>query len=195
MINKIFIATSNKNKLFEIQKILQDLNLEILSLLDYDSLPEVEETGNTFEENSLIKAKAYFEYTKITSLADDSGLEVYSLDNKPGVYSARYSGFYNDYYKNNIKLLEDMKNIEDRRARFRCSLTIYGENINYTSNGICEGLILKEFKGDKGFGYDPLFFYTPLNKTFAQMSYEEKNLISHRAKAFDDMRKFISVIN
>lgn len=195
MIKKIFIATSNKDKLFEIQNILKDLDLEVLSLLDYNNLPEIEETGKTFEENSFIKAKAYFEYTKITSLADDSGLEVFSLDNKPGVYSARYSGFYNDYYKNNIKLLEDMKNIQDRRARFRCSLTIYNEKINYTCNGVCEGIILKEFRGSKGFGYDPLFFYEPFNKTFAEMSYEEKKLISHRSKAFENMKNFISMIN
>lgn len=191
MLNKIFVATSNKNKLFEIKKMLEDLDIEIFSLLDYKNLPEVEETGKTFEENSLIKAKAYFKYTKIPSLADDSGLEVYSLNNRPGIYSARYSGFYNDYYKNNIKLLEEMKNIDDRRARFRCSLTIYGDNINYTSNGICEGIILKELRGSNGFGYDPLFFYPPLNKTFAEMTNEEKNLISHRAKAFEDMKKFI----
>jgi len=194
MLKKIFIATSNKNKLLEIKNIIKDLDLEILSILDYDNLPNVEETGESFEENSFIKAKAYFEYTKIPSLADDSGLEVYSLNNKPGIYSSRYSGFYNDYYKNNIKLLKEMKDIEDRRARFRCCLTIYGENINYTSSGTCEGIILKYFKGQNGFGYDPIFFYKPLNKTFAEMSDEEKNSVSHRAKAFEDMKNFIKTL-
>jgi len=190
---KIVLATKNEDKVFEIEKILDGLNVEILTLKDFPDCPDTIEDGQTFEENALKKAKTVFEYTGLPALADDSGLEVDALKGEPGVYSARFGGEQGNYAKNNEKLLEVLKDIPDkkRNAQFRCVAVFLNENIRETTEGVCRGKILKKLRGNNGFGYDPLFLYEPLNLTFAEISVEEKNKVSHRFKAFGNMRKII----
>jgi len=193
---KVVLATKNKDKVFEIEKILAGLDVELLTLEDFPDCPDTIEDGKTFEENAIKKAKTVFDYTGFPSLADDTGLEVDALDGEPGVYSARFSGEDANYSKNNDKLLNVLKNVPDekRDAQFRCVAVFLNEHIKETAEGICRGKILKELRGDKGFGYDPLFLYEPLGLTFAEISVEEKNKISHRSKAFNNMRKIIETL-
>ena len=180
---KIIAATKNKNKLREFGEILK--GFEIISQEEAGVDIDVEETGTTFEENSMLKAKAIFEATGITTIADDSGLCVDALDGAPGVYSARYGGEgYDD--KGRVQLLlENMKEIPDekRTARFVCVITLVGAEGVLTARGECEGKIDYEPKGENGFGYDPVFFVEQYNKTMAEATPEEKNAISHRGKA------------
>lgn len=192
---KIVIATNNKNKVKEISEILKIEGLELLSL-DNFNIPETIEDKETFRDNALKKAREVFEYTNILSLADDSGLEVDCINGQPGVYSARFSGEKATSEQNNYKLLEMLKDIpqDKRTARFRCGLALVGKDFEIVTDGVCEGFILQELKGDKGFGYDPLFFYPPLGLTFAELSKEEKNKVSHRAKSFEKMKEFIDFI-
>ena len=180
---KIIAATKNKNKLREFGEILK--GFEIISQEEAGVDIDVEETGTTFEENSLLKAKAIFEATGITAIADDSGLCVDALGGEPGVYSARYGGEgYDD--KGRVQLLlKNMKEIPDekRTARFVCAITMVGKEGIITARGECEGKIDYSPKGENGFGYDPVFFVEKYGKTMAEISPEEKNSISHRGKA------------
>ncbi len=184
---KVILASGNKHKLEEIQEILKDYRLELetmhdAGLVDY----EIIEDGDTFEANSLIKAKAVMKELGIVTIADDSGLEVDALDGAPGVYSARYAGEHADYIANNVKLVEEMADIPDdkRTARFVTVLTMLFENGHtIVVRGEVEGKIGYEPKGDNGFGYDPLFIVPELNKTFAELEAGEKNALSHRANA------------
>ncbi|APF20590.1 Nucleoside-triphosphatase rdgB [Caldithrix abyssi DSM 13497] len=190
---KILIATGNKHKREEIQQILNGLEVELISI---DQLPEsieVEETGETFTENARLKAEAYFELTGLPVLADDSGLEVPALNNEPGVRSARYAGENADYLKNNQLLLERMKDLasSDRKARFRCVMCFKTSEGEWFFEGITEGEILQEFRGSGGFGYDPLFYVPALQKTYAELTPEEKNRISHRGLALKKFKKFL----
>lgn len=180
---KIIAATKNKNKLREFGEILKDF--KIVSQEEAGVDIDVEETGATFEENSLLKAKAIFEATGITAIADDSGLCVDALDGEPGVYSARYGGEgYDDEGRVQL-LLKNMKEIPDekRTARFVCAITMVGKDGVITARGECEGKIDYSPKGENGFGYDPVFFVEKYGKTMAEISPEEKNSISHRGKA------------
>lgn len=180
---KIIAATKNKNKLREFGEILK--GFEIISQEEAGVDIDVEETGTTFEENSLLKAKAIFEATGITAIADDSGLCVDALGGEPGVYSARYGGEgYDD--KGRVQLLlKNMKEIPDekRTARFVCAITMVGKEGIITARGECEGKIDYSPKGENGFGYDPVFFVEKYGKTMAEIYPEEKNSISHRGKA------------
>ena len=180
---KIIAATKNKNKLREFGEILK--GFEIISQEDAGVNIDVEETGATFEENSYLKAKAIYDITGITTIADDSGLCVDALDGEPGVYSARYGGEgYDD--KGRVELLlKNMKDVPDekRTARFVCVITLVGNDGVTTARGECEGKIGYEPKGENGFGYDPVFFVEQYGKTMAEVSPEEKNAISHRGKA------------
>ena len=180
---KIIAATKNKNKLREFREILK--GFEIISQEEAGVDIDVEETGTTFEENSYIKAKAIYDITGITTIADDSGLCVDALGGAPGVYSARYGGEgYDD--KGRVELLlQNMKDIPDgeRSARFVCVITLVGKDGVLTARGECEGRIDYESKGGNGFGYDPVFFVEQYNKTMAEATPEEKNAISHRGKA------------
>ena len=190
---KILVATGNKHKLGEIQQILDGLELELISI---DQLPEsieVEETGDTFAENARLKAEAYFELTELPVLADDSGLEVPALNNEPGVRSARYAGEDADYLKNNLLLLERMKSLDqsDRKAYFRCVVCFKTLDGEWFFEGRTEGEILTGFRGTRGFGYDPLFYIPSLKKTYAELTPEEKNKISHRGLALKNFKKFI----
>lgn len=180
---KIIAATKNKNKLREFGDILN--GFEIISQEDAGVDIDVEETGTTFEENSMLKAKAIFDATGITAIADDSGLCVDALGGEPGVYSARYGGEgYDDSGRVQL-LLKNMQNVPDdkRTARFVCAITLVGADGVITARGECEGKIDYEPKGENGFGYDPVFFVEKYGKTMAEVSPEEKNAISHRGKA------------
>lgn len=180
---KIIAATKNKNKLREFGEILKDF--EIISQEEAGVDIDVEETGTTFEENSYLKAKAIYDITGITTIADDSGLCVDALNGEPGVYSARYGGEgYDD--KGRVQLLlKNMKNVpsEERTARFVCVITLVGDEGVLTARGECEGRIDYEPKGENGFGYDPVFYVDRFEKTLAEVTPEEKNSISHRGKA------------
>jgi XTP/dITP diphosphohydrolase len=199
---KIVLATNNKHKIEEIKNILSDPQLEFLTLNDFPDFPKVEETGKTLEENAILKAKAIYnfaslttnQFTKLIYLADDSGLEVDALDGAPGVLSSRFAGEHCSYKDNNVKLLSLMENIpwEKRGAAFVCVVAIAQdlEKIK-TVRGEVRGIIAREEKGEKGFGYDPVFYFPKLGKTFAQLSFEEKNKISHRALAFRKAKELI----
>jgi len=183
-IHKIIVATSNEHKLKEIKEIFHEF--DIVCLKDYS--PPIE-TGNTFCENALIKAKSIAHLGEIV-LADDSGLEVQALMGLPGIYSSRYSGG-NDF-ENNKKLLEELKYIGNRKARFVCCMVAIINNKKIISaEGILEGNISFELKGENGFGYDPLFIPVGFNKTLAELGSEIKNKISHRKKALENIRKKI----
>jgi len=187
--NKIFLATQNQHKIQEIETILSQDGFQFLSLNDFPNMPNVEEDGNTFLANAIKKAKVGFEYTGLPTLADDSGLEVDYLEGLPGVISARFAGEHGDAKANNQKLLNCLQDVprEKRKARFRCVVAFVFKHFEIWAEGTTEGFILTSSHGEKGFGYDPLFFYPPAGKTFAEMSEDEKNSVSHRGKAFRAM--------
>jgi XTP/dITP diphosphohydrolase len=186
---KIVVATKNPGKAREFKKILSGYDIEIL--LQDEVCPEVEidENGSTFSENAKIKAMAIYNATGLTTIADDSGLTVDALNGAPGIYSARYCGVHGNDKANNQKLLQEMQGVENRKAHFVCSICCVmapnGEVI--LTDGVLDGEIGFEEKGENGFGYDSLFLVG--NRTTAQMSEEEKNAISHRAKALE---KFVA---
>ena len=187
---KIVAATNNKNKLREFKEILSPLGYQIVSLKDLGIEIEVEETGKTFEENSMLKAKAILEATGMASLADDSGLEVDALGGEPGIYSARYcEGSDADRV---AFLLDKMKDVPDdkRSARFVSAITLmFTDGDVVTARGTCEGKIAHEPAGKNGFGYDPIFFVESYGKTFAELSPEQKNMISHRGNALSELQR------
>lgn len=182
----IVIATRNAHKLREITRILTDLPGTIASLADYPDIPEIEETGDTFEANALIKARAVFAATGKLSLSDDSGLEVDALDGAPGVYSARYAGPEKSTPANNARLLQELGAFpgHHREAQFRCVVAIVGDGIEEIVEGIVRGRIAAAPRGTGGFGYDPLFIPDGYRETFAELGRDVKNRISHRARAF-----------
>ena len=184
---KLLVATHNQGKVTEFAEMLQDLAIEWLSLDDVGVVQDVAETGSTFRENSVLKARAYAAETGLLTLADDSGLEVDALDGAPGVYTARYGGEGLTAVQRYQKLINDIKTVPEprRTARFRCVIvlaapdgTILGE-----SEGVCEGRIALEPVGDNGFGYDPVFYLPQFNKTMAQLPAAQKHQISHRGQA------------
>jgi XTP/dITP diphosphohydrolase len=191
---KIVLATNNKHKIKEIKDILADLEVDILTLKDFHHAPQVEETGKTLEENAVIKAKTICEFTGLPSMADDSGLEVNELDGAPGVMSARFAGEHCSFKDNNLKLLSLMQDVpqERRDARFVCVVAL-AKNLTQTITvkGEVKGSITFQEMGASGFGYDPVFWLPGLKKTFAQLTLEEKNKISHRAKAFGKAKDLI----
>lgn len=195
--NRIVIASKNAGKIREIRNFLFGINVEIKSLEDFPNLPEIIEDGNTFEENALKKAKAVYDHTKLTTIADDSGIEVNYLNNKPGVHSKRYSGENANDVTNNILLMDELKGVDmdDRKAKFRCFIALYNALYNgILFEGKCEGYVIDELKGDNGFGYDPLFVPTGYTKTFAELDMVTKNKISHRGKALTHLREFLARI-
>ncbi len=180
------IATKNKGKVKEFEYFFLQKNIQIKSLLDINEAIEIDETGTTFEENALLKARAICGLINQPVLADDSGLEVDILNNEPGIYSARYAGIHGNDVANNEKLLEQLKNIplEKRSAHFVCALAlVYPNGKEIIVRGTCEGFILDELRGNNGFGYDPLFYIPSLNKTYGELTNEEKAKISHRGAA------------
>lgn len=189
---KLIVASNNEHKVREIKQILSNFNIDVVSLKDSGIDIEVEEDGNTFMENAYKKAIEIYKITnKDMVLADDSGLMVDALGGAPGIYSARFSGEYGNYKKNNEKLIYLMqgKSIDERKARFVTALVlILDENKHIEVTGEIEGYIIDEKKGNEGFGYDPLFFVPEYNKTFAEMEPEIKNKISHRARALEKLK-------
>lgn len=185
----IVIASRNKGKQAEIQELLEDFPVKIRTLADFGPLPEIEEDGKTFEENAYKKASFIARILGLPALADDSGLVVAALDGSPGVHSARYAGEGASDRQRWLKLLAEMEGLRDRRAAFECVLSIaVPSGAALTYEGKCEGLIARRAAGSSGFGYDPIFFFPPLGKTFAEMTPEEKNSVSHRGKALRELR-------
>ncbi|WP_299157216.1 non-canonical purine NTP diphosphatase [uncultured Tenacibaculum sp.] len=187
---KLVFATNNLNKLAEVQKMLPN-SIELLSLKDISCFDDIEETATTLEGNAKIKANYITQKYKLNCFADDTGLEVNSLNGAPGVYSARYSGEPSNAENNMQKLLTELKNKDDRSAQFRTSICLNLNGEQYLFNGICKGEILKHKQGEKGFGYDPIFQPDDFEKSFAQMTSEEKNKISHRGLAIQDLVNFL----
>jgi len=193
-IKEILLATNNQGKVKEMKSIMKDLGIEVYSLKDKGIDVEVEEDGKTFEENALKKAEEIAKISNMITVSDDSGLEVYALDLKPGIYSARYAGEGATSQMLCQKLISEMQNIpvDERKARFvSVAAIVYPNGEKFTLRGECEGVILTEPKGDGGFGYDPVFYIEDKGLTFAQMTLEEKNKISHRAKAFEKLKEHI----
>ena len=190
---KIILATHNRDKEKELQKSLEGLNVEICSLFDFPNIGEIEETGTTLLENSLLKARTVFDITGIPTIADDTGLEVDYLDGAPGVYSARYAGNNVSYQDNVDKLLIELDGVpyERRTARFRTVVTYIDKNEELWTEGYIDGIISETIIGDRGFGYDPVFFVPYKEKTFAELSSDEKNKISHRGIALQKLRKIL----
>ncbi|MGL5089112.1 MAG: XTP/dITP diphosphatase [Fusobacteriaceae bacterium] len=191
---KIFLATGNKKKIDEISKILESSKFEILSIKDGIDIPEVIEDGDTFEENSKKKALEIAKFTNMITISDDSGLCVEALNEAPGVYSARYAGEGSSDSDNNEKLIQDLKGISNRKAKFVTVITLGKPNgESYSFRGEIEGIIIDIAKGKEGFGYDPHFYLPEYEKTFAEMP-EIKNKISHRAKALKALNNGIDKI-
>jgi XTP/dITP diphosphohydrolase len=183
-------ATRNRGKSMEIRTILQDFPVEIRDLNDFGSIPEAVEDGSTFEENAYKKACFAAKVLGIPALADDSGLEVEALGGEPGILSARYAGPKASDRANNLKLLKALSGITHRKARFCCVLSLAvpsGQALTFQST--CEGLIADAPRGNNGFGYDPLFYYPPMGKTFGEMTLEEKSSVSHRGKSLMDLKR------
>ncbi|NLM51841.1 MAG: XTP/dITP diphosphatase [Firmicutes bacterium] len=194
---KLVIASRNAGKLAEYQALLADLPIEIVSLAHYPEIGEIPETGKDFFANAAQKAETVAHITGQWTLADDSGLEVDALGGRPGVYSARFAGEDADDAKNNEKLLKLLQDVPagKRTARFRAVIALaHKERQTQFAEGVCEGLITFAPQGSGGFGYDPLFFYPPAGKTFAQMTKEEKNKISHRAQALSKVKLLLAQI-
>ncbi len=193
----LLVATTNPGKFAEVQAFLNDLPLRIISLKNIVNPPPVIEDGRTFEENALKKARTLAEFSGLITLADDSGLEVDALNGAPGIYSARYAGQEGDDQRNNDKLLRELENVpeEQRAARFVCALAIYAPASDparsWTARKSCEGRIAFAAKGANGFGYDSLFFYPPLGKTFGEIDHATKATASHRGKA---LKKFAEIL-
>ena len=185
----LVLATKNRGKVSEFKDLFRAFDFEVKSLNDFGPIPPVIEDGETFEDNAVKKAQFTAKVLGLPAIADDSGLTVKALGGEPGVFSSRYAGEGATDDANNIKLLKAMKGIEHREAAFICILAIAvprGPALIY--EGTCEGLITQEITGTQGFGYDPIFYYPPLNKTFAQMSAPEKNGVSHRGRAIAELK-------
>jgi XTP/dITP diphosphohydrolase len=194
-IMEIVLATRNKKKVEEIKRITEGMEVTIFTLDDFPGCPEVEEDGATFEENAVKKAVTVARFAGKPALADDSGLEVYALGGSPGTRSARYSGCDADDGKNTEKLLSEMRLLpkEDRKARFVCSMALAMPDGNVrTFNGCSEGGIGTEPRGFNGFGYDPVFFPQGFDRTFGEMSAEEKDSLSHRGNAIRQLQRYLS---
>jgi XTP/dITP diphosphohydrolase len=190
---KIVLATHNQGKMEEISEILAKLPVEILTLDSFPNIGEISETGDTLKKNAFIKAETVHQLTGLPSLADDTGLEVDALLGAPGVYSARYAGEASTYGDNCKKMLKKMKRFSknERTAHFRTVIAFVTDHEKIWTEGIVKGTILDHQDGDKGFGYDSIFYYPPLEKTFAAMKKDEKNSISHRGKA---LRNFSDIL-
>ena len=193
----LVLATHNEGKRREYAQLFKDLPVQIHTLSEFDELSEVKEEGISFEEIAKGKARYAARMLGIPAIADDSGLEVEVLNGAPGIRSARYGGEPTDDAANNHKLLEAMRGKDNRHASFVCAIAIAkpsGQTRIYT--GRCAGEILHEPRGEKGFGYDPLFFYPPLGRTFAELTAEEKSQVSHRGRAMrrlrDDFQRFFA---
>ena len=194
MDNIIILATNNKSKVKEISEMMSGSDITFESLADAGINVEVEETGTTFEENALLKAREICKLSGKPTISDDSGLEIDALDGAPGIYSSRFMGEDTSYDIKNNALIEKLENVadSDRTARFRCCMAlVLPDGREFVTEGAMEGIIAREPKGINGFGYDPILFIPEYNRTSAELSSEEKNNISHRGEA---LHKMIEVI-
>ena len=193
---KLIFATSNEGKMKEIREIMKDSGYEILSLKEAGISAVIEENGTTFEENAVIKAGTIAELTGELAMADDSGLEVDYLDKAPGIYSARFLGEDTSYTVKNNYILEKLQGVPEaeRNARFVCAIAcVFPNGEKFVKRATIEGYIGYEMKGENGFGYDPIFVVPEFGKTTAELTMEEKNQISHRAKALKAMKEELRV--
>ena len=188
---KLVFATNNLHKLREVQEMLSN-SIEVLSLKDIGCFEDIEETESTLEGNAKLKADYITEKYGFDCFADDTGLEVEALDGDPGVYSARYAGEHGNAEKNMEKLLNELQNKSSRKAKFRTIIALNLRNKQYLFEGICDGEILNEKSGVKGFGYDPIFKPKNASSSFAEMNSEEKNIISHRGIAIQELVQFLN---
>jgi XTP/dITP diphosphohydrolase len=194
MNKKILVATFNRGKFIEIKEILADIPFELVSLQEMGLKDEYEEIGSSFLEIARNKANYWSKITGLLTLGEDSGLEVPFLSGAPGIFSARYAGIGKNSEENIRKLLKEMNGIpiEKRKAFFKCAVAVSKEGkVIFESVEEVEGIILEEKRGGAGFGYDPVFYYPPLRKTFAELTVEEKNKVSHRGKALRKAKEFL----
>ncbi|MDO4454753.1 MAG: XTP/dITP diphosphatase [Eubacteriales bacterium] len=192
MAGRIIFATGNEGKMKEIKMILGDLDIPVVSMKEAGIIADIDENGETFEENARIKAKTICEMTGEMVLADDSGLEIDALNKEPGVYSARYMGEDTSYHIKNANLIQRLEGVPDekRTARFVCAMAAaFPDGKTITTRGIIEGRIGYEERGENGFGYDPIFYLPEYGCTTAELSLEKKNKLSHRGKALRAMRE------
>lgn len=180
---KILFATGNAHKVEELEYILKDTSVKIVPPYEFGLTGDIEETGDTLEENAIIKARYYYDTLKVSAIGEDTGLEVSALNNAPGVKTARYAGDQRDSLDNMKLLLSNLENKEDRTARFRTVVAFIHDERVHLFEGIVNGRIGKELRGDGGFGYDPIFIPDGYEISFAQMDDEVKNKISHRSRA------------
>jgi XTP/dITP diphosphohydrolase len=188
---KIILATNNPHKIRELKSLLSELNVEITTVADLQDPPTLREDGSTFQENALQKARAVHAATGLPALADDSGLEVFYLNGRPGVVSARYAGKGANDERNNDKLLSEMRGVPPRRrrAQFRAVTAFVDGEREIVTEGVCVGKLEEMPRGTNGFGYDPIFIPDGFTRTYAELTAEEKNQISHRSKAIRLMVK------
>lgn len=191
--NKLVLATNNRHKLEEVAQMIGD-KIELLTLADIGFTGDIDETGTTFAENASIKSRYIYDRYGINCFADDSGLEIDALNGEPGVYSARYAGTHGDHDANMDKVLKGLEGIANRKARFRTVISLMWEGREHFFDGTVEGAIRHERAGDGGFGYDPIFEPEGYAITFAQMSMDEKNAISHRARALKGLIGYLDNI-
>lgn len=194
---RIVIASSNNGKIREIEQICAGLDIQFLHLGSLPNAPKTVEDGDTYQENATKKALQIACFSNLVALGEDSGLEVDALGGKPGIFSARYAGETASDDDNNRKLLHDLKNtpFEKRTARYRsCIVITTPENVKAVADGVCEGVIATEPKGQNGFGYDPLFYVSKYKKTMAELPGEIKNRISHRAWALEKIKPFLQTL-
>ncbi|MBS1526870.1 MAG: non-canonical purine NTP diphosphatase [Bacteroidetes bacterium] len=194
MPQKLVFATNNRHKLEEVSAKLNG-RIELLTLEDIGCRNDIEETGGTFSENASIKSHYVYERYGLDCFGDDSGLEVEALQGKPGVYSARYAGRHGDHAANNDKLLAELQGVENRRARFKTVISLMWKGREYFFEGTVEGTIRHQRAGKSGFGYDPLFQPEGYDITFAEMSLDEKNKLSHRARAVEKLVEFLATVS
>jgi XTP/dITP diphosphohydrolase len=192
---KLLVGTNNQGKIKELNEFLTDLPVQLFGLNNFNNLSEVEETGQTFAENAVLKANSYALQTGLWSLSDDSGLEVEALGGAPGVFSARYAGEKASDEERLIKLLDELAETNDdlRRARFVCAMAVADEKgeIKFLTEGICNGKLALKPRGTNGFGYDPIFIPDGYEDTFGELSSTIKSQISHRARAIEKIMRFL----
>ena len=190
---KIVLATHNKGKMEEISAVLSHLSIQIQTLDLYPHIGDIPEIGKTLKENAFIKAETVHRLTGLPALADDTGLEVKALNGAPGIFSARYAGEKATNEENCKKILNDMASFrgKDRSALFKTVIAFVTDHEKIWTEGVAKGTILNDKNGDEGFGYDPIFYYPPLKKSFATMNMSEKNSVSHRGKA---LRSFSEIL-
>ena len=188
---EIVLATHNLDKCKELQKLFNNTNIKVYTLQDFPEIGDIIEDGDTLKENAFIKSRTVYNLTKIPTVSDDTGLFVDVLNGEPGIFAARYAGEGCSYSDNVNKLLIEMKNIDIslRTATFKTVVTYVSKELELVAEGSVKGIITKKPKGNKGFGYDPIFYVSELQKTFAEMDINEKQKISHRSRAIDNLQK------